>query len=49
MYVFMYFDMFYILWPSGETGSVKLENKMKDFSYIYSLEKLLLRKVQNLS
>jgi hypothetical protein len=29
MYVFMYFDMFYILWPSGQSGSMEFENKVK--------------------
>jgi hypothetical protein len=29
IYVFMFFDMFYILWPSGQIGSVEYENKVK--------------------
>jgi hypothetical protein len=29
IHVFMFFDMVYILWPSGQIGSIEFENKAK--------------------
>jgi hypothetical protein len=27
VYVYMYFDMFYVLWPAGQIGSIEFEIK----------------------